>query len=70
MRPGDPPDYGFQGLNFEHVTATLTERAGPAGQRSIARVPPGEWAAVWARYGRTQCCHDMGYSTLDGFGDG
>ena len=58
--------FGFHGLNFEHVTAVLTERGGgtPPGRLLIFHLGNGcSIAAV--RDGRSVAT-TMGYSTLDG----
>lgn len=58
--------FGFHGLNFEHVTATLTGRAGAAATARLLAFHLGNGCSLCAiRDGRSMAT-TMGYSTLDG----
>lgn len=58
--------FGFHGLNFEHVTATLAERHGPAAIARLLIFHLGNGCSLCAvREGRSVAT-TMGYSTLDG----
>jgi len=58
--------FGFHGLNFEHVTATLTELAGAAATARLLAFHLGNGCSLCAiRDGRSHAT-TMGYSTLDG----
>jgi acetate kinase len=58
--------YGFHGLNFEHVTAALTEQGGGAPPERLLIFHLGNGCSIAAvRLGRCVAT-TMGYSTLDG----
>ena len=58
--------FGFHGLNFEHVTAVLTEQAGGTPPERLLILHLGNGCSIAAvRQGRSVAT-TMGYSTLDG----
>jgi acetate kinase len=58
--------FGFHGLNFEHVTALLTEQAGGTPPDRLLILHLGNGCSIAAvRQGRSVAT-TMGYSTLDG----
>jgi acetate kinase len=58
--------FGFHGLNFEHVTAVLTEQAGGTAPERLLILHLGNGCSIAAvRQGRSVAT-TMGYSTLDG----
>ncbi|MGB6356569.1 MAG: acetate/propionate family kinase [Steroidobacteraceae bacterium] len=58
--------FGFHGLNFEHVTAVLTEQAGGTPPERLLILHLGNGCSIAAvEHGRS-IATTMGYSTLDG----
>jgi acetate kinase len=58
--------FGFHGLNFEHVTAVLTEQCGGTPPERLLILHLGNGCSIAAvRHGRSVAT-TMGYSTLDG----
>jgi acetate kinase len=58
--------FGFHGLNYEHVTATLAERYGASATARLLIFHLGNGSSICAvRNGRSTAT-TMGYSTLDG----
>lgn len=58
--------FGFHGLNFEHVTTTLTERAGAAATTRLLAFHLGNGCSLCAIRNGRSIATTMGYSTLDG----
>ncbi|MBS0377959.1 MAG: acetate/propionate family kinase [Proteobacteria bacterium] len=58
--------FGFHGLNFEHVTATLAERHGAAATARLLIFHLGNGCSLCAVRDGRSVATTMGYSTLDG----
>lgn len=58
--------YGFHGLNFEHVTATVTDCYGSRGAVRLLIFHLGNGSSVCAVRNGVSVATTMGYSTLDG----
>lgn len=58
--------FGFHGLNFEHVTAILAERYGPAATARLLIFHLGNGCSLCAVRDGCSIATTMGYSTLDG----
>ena len=58
--------FGFHGLNYEHVTATLAERHGPAAIERLLIFHLGNGSSICAVKDGRSAATTMGYSTLDG----
>ncbi len=58
--------YGFHGLNFEHVTSTLTEMSGGIALRRLLIFHLGNGCSAAAVRDGRSVATTMGYSTLDG----
>jgi acetate kinase len=58
--------FGFHGLNFEHVTATLAERSGAAAVARLLVFHLGNGCSLCAVRDGRSAATTMGYSTLDG----
>jgi len=58
--------FGFHGLNFEHVTATLNERVGPTATARLLIFHLGNGCSICAVKDGRSIGTTMGYSTLDG----
>jgi acetate kinase len=58
--------FGFHGLNFEHVTATLAEQHGPAATSRLLIFHLGNGCSLCGVRDGRSVATTMGYSTLDG----
>ncbi len=58
--------FGFHGLNFEHVTAVLTERGGGTPPERLLIFHLGNGCSIAAVRDGRSVATTMGYSTLDG----